>query len=214
MITAEDRERRRLLLDKFERLVWRLNVEARFVRAMQAAAAGEPIDWHVWPPTDPQAVSDQATAEHGCGYAEIMLDREPESYAIADAPPSTAELLGQLVRRRDERGPALREIRCDSTVLTYLTLKLQPDERKPYEPQPWGIPIIEDSDVPARAVRRVYDDGTSEDREVMGEAVYEMIRDMPQTLEFRPPTPPSRFTDLHRYGMLTEPFSISTITGL
>lgn len=214
MITAEDRERRHLLLDKFERLVWRLNVEARFVRAMQAAAAGEPIDWQVWPPTDPQAVNDQATAEHWCGYAEIMLDREPESYVIAAPQPSTAELLDRLARHRAEHGPALREIRCDSTVLTYLTLRLQPDERDPYEPQPWRIPIIEDNDVPARAVRRVCDDGTSEDREVMGEAVYEMIRDMPQTLEFKPPTPPSRFTDLHRYGMLTEPFSISTITGL
>jgi hypothetical protein len=214
MITAEDRERRRLLLDKFERLVWRLNVEARFVRAMQSAAADEPIDWQVWPPTDPQAVSDQAAAEHGRGHAEIMLDRAPESYVIPDALPPAAELPDRLARHRAEHGPALREVRCDSTVLTYLTLRLQPDERKPYEPQPWGIPIIEDNDVPARAVRRVYDDGNSEDREVMSEAVYQMIRDMPQTLEFKPPTAPSRLTDLHRYGMLTEPFSISTITGL
>ena len=122
MITAEDRERRRLLLDKFERLVWRLNVEARFVRAMQAAEAGEPIDWQVWPPTDPQAVIDQAAAEYVCGYAEIMLDRAPESYIIPDAQPSNAELLDHLARHRAALGPALREIRCDSTVLTYLTL--------------------------------------------------------------------------------------------
>lgn len=203
MLTAEDRE-------------WLTGVEEKFVNAMAAAAVGEPIDWQVWPPTDPQAVIDQAATEYVCGYAEVMLDREPESYAISDPPPSTEELLDRLARHRIEHGPFLREVRCDSTVLTYLTLKLRESERKPWEPQPLGTPVFEDDEVPARVIRRVYDDGTSEDVEVMGEATYELIRSMPETLECKPWPVPNRFSDIYRYGAAAlPPFSISNIiTGV
>jgi hypothetical protein len=73
MVTAEDRERR-LLVDKCERLVWRLSVETKFVNAMQAAANGERVDWQVWPPTHPQAVSDQAAAEYGFNPQTLRRD--------------------------------------------------------------------------------------------------------------------------------------------
>jgi hypothetical protein len=48
---TETRARRRKLLEDFQREVWLLNVEERFLNAMQAAAAGETTDWHVWPRT-------------------------------------------------------------------------------------------------------------------------------------------------------------------
>jgi hypothetical protein len=93
----------------------------------------------------------------------------------------------EMQRLRDEHGPFLRELHCDSVVLRYLALRLPPVERKPWEPQPLGIPVIPDDDVPARHIRRVYDDGTSEDVEVMSEALYEINRDLPKMLEFKVP---------------------------
>jgi hypothetical protein len=196
VLTAEDRERRRLLLDKFERLIWRLNVEARFVRAMQAAAAGEPIEWRVWPPTDPQAVIDQAATEYVCGYAEIMLDREPESYVIPDAPPSTAELLDRLARHRAAHGPVLRELRGSWFVVTYLAAALPKAEPGPLCAAAFtGVPVIEDNDIAARHLRLVYDDDTTRDLEII-----------------KLPTV-DRFAEFYRSSMFTAPFTTAP-TGI
>jgi hypothetical protein len=196
MITAEDRERRRPLLDKFERLVWRLNVEARFVRAMQAAAAGEPIDWQVWPPTDPQAVIDQAATEYVCGYAEIMLDREPESHVIPDPLPSTAEILDRLARHRAEHGPFLRELRGSWFVVTYLAAALPKAETGPLCAAAFtGVPAIEDNDIPARHLRLVYDDDTTRDLEIIKLPAID------------------RFGEFYRSSMFTTPFT-SAPTGI
>lgn len=117
----------------------------------------------------------------------------------------------------EERGPLLREIRCDEVVLRYLTLKLKPaPERKPWEPAPfWGTPIIEDGDVPARVIRRVLSDGTTKDVEVMSEAQYELVRDMPMMLEFKTPPVPPGFNGYFRWGRpvapITSPPAINAI---
>jgi hypothetical protein len=107
MLTAEERERRRLLLDKFERLIWRLNVETRFVRAMQAAAAGEPIDWRVWPSTDPQAVSDQAAAEYGFNPQTLSRDTYEQPPGLkASLDPANRSFYDHLdAKLRYEAGP-------------------------------------------------------------------------------------------------------------
>lgn len=64
-LAPETRALRQALLEQFTFEVWRLRVEEKFVAAMAAAAAGEPVSWRVWPETDPQKVIDAAAARFG-----------------------------------------------------------------------------------------------------------------------------------------------------
>jgi hypothetical protein len=123
----------------------------------------------------------------------------------ADVWQNVLDLQAAMDRPREEHGPFLRELRCDETVLRYLTLKLPASERKPLEPPPLlGIPVIEDDDVPARHLRRVYDDGTVDDVEVLSEALEAVLRDMPETLKFKPP-PWDSFAAYYRSGLIAQP---------
>jgi hypothetical protein len=118
-------------------------------------------------------------------------------------------------RLREEHGPFLRELRCDATVLRYLTLKLPPSERKPWEPPPLlGIPVIEDDDVPARHLRRVFDDGTTKDVEVLSEALEAVLRDMPATLKFKPQPVADSFAAYYRSGPTAQRTTYSPLRGL
>jgi hypothetical protein len=193
-----------------EHAAWVESVRVRLVAAVEAIGRGEPVVWDTWPraeePEEPEDAWEPPQYEG--------LDLEPRPYASGDVWQNVLDFYADLERDRAEHGPRLRELRCDPTVLTYLTLRWRPNGRKPWEPQPWGTPIIEDADIPARIVRCVYDDGTSEDIVAVGAAVYEMIRDMPKTLEFKQPTAPNRFSDNYRYGLLAETRTYSPIWGL
>lgn len=123
------------------------------------------------------------------------------------------DLQAAIDRDREQRGPFVREFRCGTTVLRYMALKLPVGERKPWEPQPFGIPVVKDGDVPARCLRRVYDDGATEDVEVVSEAVESILEAMPETIEFTPPPTPNRLTDIYRYGVIAQPPTWSILGG-
>jgi hypothetical protein len=135
-----------------------------------------------------------------------MTDPEP-----GDVWQNVLDLQAAMDRLRAEHGPFLRALRCDATVLQYLTLKLQPNKREPGDPPPLhGIPVIEDDDVPARYLRRVYDDGTTEDAEVLSEALEAVLRDLPETLKFKPP-PWDGFAAYYRSGFVTRSTNYSPL---
>jgi hypothetical protein len=133
--------------------------------------------------------------------------------APGDVWQNVLDLQAAMDRMREEHGPFLRELRCDATVLQYLTLKLQPNKREPGEPPPLlGIPVIEDDDVPARHLRRVYDDGTTEDVEVLSETLAAVLRDMPETL--KPPPVVDSFAAYYRSGLIAQRTTYSPLWGL
>lgn len=129
-----------------------------------------------------------------------------------DAWRNVHEFYAALERDREQHGPRVCELRCAATVLRYLTLKLPVSDREPWEPAPLlGIPVIEDGDVPARCLRRVYNDGTSGDVEVISEATESILNGLDEPLKIDQPLP--NWASIYRYGAIAPP-PTSSILGI
>jgi hypothetical protein len=91
-LTGEQRHRdlahHRDLIEKLKFGVWRLRVETKFVDAMHAAAEGRPVQWRVWPSTDPQEIIDCAAAEFGFDPFPVPKPYDPRRDGACDAAPA------------------------------------------------------------------------------------------------------------------------------
>lgn len=135
---------------------------------------------------------------------------EPRPYSSGDVMQNVRDLYADMERARAERGPFLRELRCGEIVLTHLTLNLPRSEREPWEPQPWGVPVIQDEDVPALHLRLVYDDGSTEDRKVISDMQAMLVEGLLKAeKDFTPPPMPDLFSAYCRssafYAPITRP---------
>jgi hypothetical protein len=91
-------------------------------------------------------------------------------------------------RYRKQHGPFLRELRCTAVVRPYLVALIGRGEAKPWELPPLTrVPLIDDADIPAGAVRFVYDDGTTRDVQVIAAVQCEADTDWAFEIPFPAP---------------------------